>query len=145
MPSPPIGTVWSYEQFETTLKRKGLFLIIVRIQAEAFGLRSSILCMRKERPAATRLLLLLLVSIGWSGVMASQAPAQATMTGKRKFPDQPKLKLYYFDIKGKGEPIRLLAAYSGLELEDYRFEGRDHFMKLKEDGTLPFGQVPPLA
>lgn len=66
------------------------------------------------------------------------------MTGKRKFPDQPKLKLYYFDIKGKGEPIRLLAAYSGLELEDYRFEGRDHFMKLKEDGTLPFGQVPLL-
>ena len=62
---------------------------------------------------------------------------------KRKS-SQPSLKLFYFDISGKGEPIRLLAAYAGLELEDYRFASREEFMKMKEDGTLPYGQVPLL-
>ena len=33
----------------------------------------------------------------------------------------PSLKLYYFDVAGKGEPIRLLAAYADLDLEDFRF------------------------
>ena len=63
---------------------------------------------------------------------------------KRKVEQQPTLKLYYFDIKGKGEPIRRFCAYAGLELEDYRFTSRDEFLKLKEDGTLSFGQVPML-
>jgi len=57
--------------------------------------------------------------------------------------DQPDLKLYYFDIKGKGEQIRLICAYSGLKLEDHRFESRDAFLAMKE-GRLPFGQVPML-
>lgn len=57
---------------------------------------------------------------------------------------QPKLKLYYFNITGKGEPIRLLCAYAGLELEDYRFETRDIFNEMKANGKLPFGQVPLL-
>ena len=35
---------------------------------------------------------------------------QSTMT--------PKLKLYYFNSKGKGEPIRLFCAYAGLDLEE---------------------------
>lgn len=56
----------------------------------------------------------------------------------------PTLKLYYFDIQGKGEPIRLLAAYANIALEDYRFSSREEFMALKADGTLPFGQVPLL-
>ena len=59
-------------------------------------------------------------------------------------PSQPKLKLYYFDIKGKGEPIRLLCHYAGLQLEDHRFASRDEFSALRDDGTLPFGQVPLL-
>lgn len=57
---------------------------------------------------------------------------------------QPKLKLYYFNIKGKGEPIRLFCKYAGLELEDYRFASHDELHALKENGTLAFGQVPLL-
>lgn len=56
----------------------------------------------------------------------------------------PKLKLYYFNIAGKGEPIRLLCAYAGLDLEDYRMQSSDEFLKLKADGKLAFGQVPML-
>merc|ERR1719491_1420260 len=64
---------------------------------------------------------------------------------KRKMGDsQPKLKLYYFDIVGKGEPIRLLCAHAGLELEDYRFESRDVFNEVKASGKFHFGQVPML-
>jgi glutathione S-transferase len=63
---------------------------------------------------------------------------------KAKIENQPKLKLYYFNIKGKGEPIRLFCAYAGLELEDYRFASRDEFTSMKENGKLAFGQVPML-
>jgi len=56
----------------------------------------------------------------------------------------PKLKLYYFNIKGKGEPIRLMCAYAGRDLDDARFADRDEFNQLVRDGTLPFGQVPLL-
>lgn len=57
---------------------------------------------------------------------------------------QPDLKLYYFDIKGKGECIRLICAYAGLKLEDHRFESRDQFLAMKNSSLLPFGQVPML-
>merc|ERR1711957_845874 len=63
---------------------------------------------------------------------------------KRKIEQQPKLRLYYFDIKGKGEPIRLFCAYAGLELDDYRFSSRQEFAEMKESGKLAFGQVPLL-
>jgi glutathione S-transferase len=63
---------------------------------------------------------------------------------KRQVDEQPKLKLYYFDMKGKGEHIRLFCAYAGLKLEDYRFASRDEFLALKNNGTLAFGQVPLL-
>lgn len=58
--------------------------------------------------------------------------------------EKPSLKLYYFDIKGKGEPIRLFCAYAGLELEDHRFGSFDEFVAMKENGKLAFGQVPML-
>jgi len=58
--------------------------------------------------------------------------------------DQPILKLYYFDIKGKGESIRLICAYSGLKLVDHRFSNRDEFLAIKDSSRLPFGQVPML-
>ena len=58
--------------------------------------------------------------------------------------DQPTLKLYYFDIKGKAESIRLICAYAGLKLEDYRFSNRDEFLAIKASSRLPFGQVPML-
>jgi len=61
-----------------------------------------------------------------------------------KIHDQPDLKLYYFDIKGKGESMRLICAYSGLKLEDHRFESRCEFLAMKEGSRLPFGQVPML-
>ena len=38
----------------------------------------------------------------------------------------------------------MFCAYAGLELEDCRFSSRQEFLDLKEDGTLPFGQVPLL-
>ena len=57
----------------------------------------------------------------------------------------PKLKLLYFDITGKGEPIRWLLTYLGIPFEDHRFSSRDEFLKLKNDGTLQFGQVPALV
>lgn len=66
-----------------------------------------------------------------------------TMIKRKLEGPQPKLKLYYFDIKGKAEPIRLLCAYTGLELEDHRFASRQEFTDLKET-KLAFGQVPML-
>jgi glutathione S-transferase len=67
-----------------------------------------------------------------------------TIIMKRKYEQQPKLKLYYFDIKGKGEPIRLLCFYAGLELEDHRFATRDEFLAMREGTRLAFSQVPML-
>ena len=57
-----------------------------------------------------------------------------------------KLKLYYFDIPGKGECIRLLCAYAGLCLEDIRIplDNREVFDNLKKEGKLIFGQLPAL-
>lgn len=66
------------------------------------------------------------------------------MSKRRKVDKQPKLKLYYFDIIGKGEAIRLLCAYAGLELNDYRFASRDEFHEMRDRGELSFGQVPLL-
>lgn len=57
---------------------------------------------------------------------------------------QPKLKLLYFNMTGRGEAIRLMCKYAGLELEDYRFSSMDEFQKMKADGTLQFGQVPAM-
>ncbi|KAL3896820.1 MAG: hypothetical protein SGPRY_013187 [Prymnesium sp.] len=56
----------------------------------------------------------------------------------------PALVLYYFDIVGKGEPIRLLAAYARLPLHDHRFSSREEFMQMRDEGKLPYGQVPLL-
>jgi glutathione S-transferase len=58
--------------------------------------------------------------------------------------DSRKLKLLYFNIAGKGEPIRLLCHAAGLALEDYRFADRAEFTALKTSGALQFGQVPCL-
>ncbi|KAJ3149323.1 hypothetical protein HDU86_006958 [Geranomyces michiganensis] len=53
----------------------------------------------------------------------------------------PTLKLDYFNIKGRGEPIRLALTVAGLDFEDHRF-GHDEWPKYKP--TTPFGQVPVL-
>ena len=56
------------------------------------------------------------------------------------------MKLFYFDIPGKGECIRLLCAYAELPIEDVRIPGsnRQVFDDLKASGKLPFGQLPAL-
>ena len=56
------------------------------------------------------------------------------------------LRLFYFDIPGKGECIRLLCAHAGLSLEDIRvpLDNREVFDVLKKDGKLIFGQLPAL-
>jgi len=57
---------------------------------------------------------------------------------------KPKLKLYYFNIAAKGEPIRLALKHAGIEFEDYRFKDYAEFLAKKQDGSLQFGQVPCL-
>jgi prostaglandin-H2 D-isomerase / glutathione transferase len=54
------------------------------------------------------------------------------------------LKLYYFNIPGKGEAIRLACAYGDVPLEDHRMHA-DEFVELKKAGKLAFGQVPALG
>ena len=79
------------------------------------------------------------LAAGLAGVAAAKALAAY---GKKH--GGGKLKLLYFGIKGKAEAIRLSAAHAGLPLEDYRFADRAEFNALKENGVLPFGQVPAL-
>ena len=35
----------------------------------------------------------------------------------------PQYKLYYFDVRGRGELIRLIFAYAQVPYEDFRFQG----------------------
>eukprot|EP00919_Chromeraceae_sp_WS-2016_P005640 GHVR01013193.1.p1 GENE.GHVR01013193.1~~GHVR01013193.1.p1 ORF type:complete len:228 (+),score=41.19 GHVR01013193.1:33-716(+) len=59
--------------------------------------------------------------------------------------DDCKPKLYYFDVKGRGEAIRLAFAIAGKEFEDVRLT-HEQFYKLKSDKPylFPNGQVPSL-
>ena len=53
-------------------------------------------------------------------------------------------KLYYFDLPGKGEPIRLACHFANIPLEDIRLSF-DQFTEMKNQGELKFGQVPCLV
>ena len=53
------------------------------------------------------------------------------------------LKLIYFDIPGKAEAIRLCASVGKVDFEDVRIS-RERFAEMKEQGALPYGQVPAL-
>ena len=55
----------------------------------------------------------------------------------------PSLELFYFDIPGKGEAIRLAAAHAKLDLEDVRVT-RERFLEMKKSGELKYGQMPAL-
>ncbi|CAF1458140.1 unnamed protein product [Rotaria sordida] len=50
-------------------------------------------------------------------------------------------KLYYFDSRGRAEPIRLIFAYAGQKFEDIRYSD-DEWSKMKNE--MPLGQIPVL-
>ena len=52
-----------------------------------------------------------------------------------------KIKVHYFGLYGKGEPIRMLLLKAGVEFEDHRMT-YDEFKAMKETGALEFGQLP---
>ena len=58
----------------------------------------------------------------------------------------PKVKLTYFNLRGRAEPTRLLLAYGGIEYEDCRlvpgFVDPKEWMVLKPN--TPYGSVPLL-
>ena len=51
------------------------------------------------------------------------------------------VKVYYFDIFGKAEPIRMLLSKAGVPFEDVRLTD-EMLAGLKAEGVLDFGQVP---
>nr|CAB3254089.1 hematopoietic prostaglandin D synthase-like [Phallusia mammillata] len=53
----------------------------------------------------------------------------------------PNYKLYYFPLKGRGEVIRLLFHYAGVEFEDIRVSFKD-WPSMKND--MPYKQMPVL-
>lgn len=55
----------------------------------------------------------------------------------------PKIKLTYFDGKGRAEPIRLAFIVGGIEFEDERIPPSE-FMERKTSGKLTFGSLPVL-
>ncbi len=53
------------------------------------------------------------------------------------------IKLYYFDIYGRAEAIRMLLHHAKVEFEDVRING-ETLGEMKAAGQLEFGQVPML-
>src|SRR4051794_10670016 len=53
------------------------------------------------------------------------------------------MKLYYFDVYGRGEAIRALLSLAKVPFEDVRLD-YEKFMKLKSEGKFEFGQIPVL-
>lgn len=52
-------------------------------------------------------------------------------------------KLYYFNLRGRGEIIRFVFAGAGQEYEDFRFEREDwsNYKSLSPSGQCPFLEV----
>lgn len=78
------------------------------------------------------------------GEAKSAAPRESKdeSTDTTKPPDgQPKIQLYYFDMNGVGEPIRMALEYSGMQWFDYRFTHQQQFHDLSKAGHLMFGEV----
>merc|ERR1712228_464656 len=53
-------------------------------------------------------------------------------------------KLIYFDLYGKAESIRMLLTHANVPFQDIRLSlsDRTEFIRMKESGELPGGQVP---
>ncbi|KAK7102161.1 glutathione S-transferase-like [Littorina saxatilis] len=54
------------------------------------------------------------------------------------------IKLVYFDIRGRGEPSRLVLAAAGQQWDDVRIP-RDQWSSSSEKANSPYGQVPYLV
>ncbi|KAI3388819.1 hypothetical protein SNEBB_002188 [Seison nebaliae] len=55
---------------------------------------------------------------------------------------RPKYRLHYFDIRGRGEIIRLIFNFANEPFEDHRIDFKKEWTKMKP--TTPMGQVPVL-
>ena len=53
------------------------------------------------------------------------------------------IKLYYFDVYARAEPIRILLNHAKVTFEDVRLTGPE-FGALKGEGAFEFGQLPAL-
>jgi glutathione S-transferase len=53
------------------------------------------------------------------------------------------MKLYYFDVYGRAEPMRMALHKYGVQFEDVRLTP-EQFGELKTTGKLEYGQVPAL-
>ena len=53
------------------------------------------------------------------------------------------MKLYYFDIFGRAESIRMILNHAKVPFEDVRING-EKLAEMKASGVLEFGQVPML-
>ena len=53
------------------------------------------------------------------------------------------MKLYYFDLYGRAEAIRMLLHKANVQFEDIRMT-KDQIEGLKAEGKLEYGQVPML-
>jgi glutathione S-transferase len=56
----------------------------------------------------------------------------------------PSIKVTYFNIKARAEPIRLALTIGGIAFEDERI-GKEQFVSLKEQNAWPFRQLPILT
>eukprot|EP01017_Pseudomicrothorax_dubius_P012533 TRINITY_DN15247_c0_g1_i1.p1 TRINITY_DN15247_c0_g1~~TRINITY_DN15247_c0_g1_i1.p1 ORF type:complete len:216 (+),score=42.21 TRINITY_DN15247_c0_g1_i1:160-807(+) len=52
-----------------------------------------------------------------------------------------KIKLYYFDLHGRAEAIRLVLYYNKVKYEDYRMSTIE-WRELKKTGIAPYGKLP---
>ena len=55
----------------------------------------------------------------------------------------PSYKLYYFNLRGRAELVRLIFAYAGVEYEDVRFDRNTEWPTIYKN-KMPFGQCPVL-
>jgi len=69
--------------------------------------------------------------------------SRQTGSGQQGVEFKSKPKLYYFDLKGRAEAIRLALHMGGIEFEDVRLD-RDQFNQMKTQGQFAFGQLPVL-
>ncbi|PRP85243.1 glutathione S-transferase Mu 6-like [Planoprotostelium fungivorum] len=82
------------------------------------------------------------------GVSADDFPSAIDSEEKSMSTDTQKPTLYYFDLRGKGEVIRLLLEAAEIPYDEVTITHAtwdDNKHKFNEQGLLPFGQIPSLT